>query len=353
MSLKGIDVVLANIDDIKPNPNNPRTITDEKHAKLVKSIIDFPEMLGLRPIVVDSDGMVLGGNMRLSACRTAGLEKVPVIYAKHLPKEKYDEFIAKDNIGFGEWDWEELSTDWDVELLGEWGLDFPAFDEEDQDEEPEETTGDDSTPELSTEPPENIVGDVWELGKNRLVCGDSTSHSDVEKLMNGDIANLVFTDPPYGINYSSNYTNKYNEIKNDDTFLDGFIPHVFEFSTGFVFVWTSYKVVAKWIEICSGIGDLTNMVIWDKCGSGMGDLKGSWRTDFEIALVYNRGEHIKKDRIGSIWKVSRDNASDYVHPTQKPVELCDKALENASDKGDIVLDLFGGSGSTLISSEKM
>jgi ParB-like chromosome segregation protein Spo0J len=116
------------ISEIKSNPNNPRIIKDDKFAKLVKSIKEFPEMLKLRPIVVNDDMIVLGGNMRLKACKEAGLKEVPIIKASDLTEEQQKEFIIKDNVGFGEWDWEQLANEWDNEQLEEWGLDVPIFD---------------------------------------------------------------------------------------------------------------------------------------------------------------------------------------------------------------------------------
>lgn len=117
-----------NINEIKPNPNNPRIIKDDKFKKLVKSIQDFPQMLELRPIVIDENNVVLGGNMRLKACIEAGLKDVPVKQAKELTEEQKKEFIVKDNVGYGEWDWDDLANNWDVEQLTDWGLDIPDFD---------------------------------------------------------------------------------------------------------------------------------------------------------------------------------------------------------------------------------
>jgi ParB-like chromosome segregation protein Spo0J len=122
MSIKLVDIGL-----LKPNPSNPRHIKDGKFTQLVKSIRNFPEMLNLRPIVVDSDYVVLGGNMRLKACIEAGLTEVPIIMASELTKEQQSEFIIKDNVGFGEWDWEQLANEWEVELLSDWGLDLPII----------------------------------------------------------------------------------------------------------------------------------------------------------------------------------------------------------------------------------
>ncbi len=120
------------ISDIKTNPNNPRLIKDDKFHKLVKSIKEFPKMLEIRPIVVNSDMIVLGGNMRLKACKEAGLKEIPIIFADDLTEEQQKEFIIKDNVGFGEWDWDMIANEWESELLEEWGIDLPsAFKSED------------------------------------------------------------------------------------------------------------------------------------------------------------------------------------------------------------------------------
>ena len=117
-------------------------------------------------------------------------------------------------------------------------------------------------------------------------------------------------------------------------------------------MWTGYQVVGKWINITEPFGDITNMIIWSKGGGGLGDLYKRFSTDFEIALVWNRGAELKDKRIGSVWEINKDGGASYVHPTQKPVELIEKALINCSKSKDLVLDLFLGSGSTLIGCEK-
>jgi ParB-like chromosome segregation protein Spo0J len=115
------------ISEIKTNPNNPRLIKDDKFNKLVNSIKGFPKMLEIRPIVVNADMIVLGGNMRLKACKEAGLKEIPIIFADDLTEEQQREFIIKDNVGFGEWDWEMIANEWEADQLDEWGLDVPDF----------------------------------------------------------------------------------------------------------------------------------------------------------------------------------------------------------------------------------
>jgi hypothetical protein len=123
-----MDFHLVDIKTVKNNPNNPRIIKDDKFLKLVNSIKEFPKMLEIRPIVVNADMIVLGGNMRLKACIEAGLKQVPIIKADDLTEDEQRQFIIKDNVSGGEWDWEMLSNEWDVEQLEDWGLDLPGFD---------------------------------------------------------------------------------------------------------------------------------------------------------------------------------------------------------------------------------
>jgi ParB-like chromosome segregation protein Spo0J len=131
------------INTVKANPNNPRIIKDDKFAKLVKSINEFPQMLNLRPIVVNDDMVVLGGNMRLKACKEAGLKEIPIIKASELTEQQQKEFIVKDNVGYGEWDWNDLANNWDAEQLQDWGLDIPGFDNISYEDKNKELTLDD------------------------------------------------------------------------------------------------------------------------------------------------------------------------------------------------------------------
>lgn len=338
------------IRHIKQNPNNPRLIKDDKFKKLVKSIQDFPKMLELRPIVVNDDMIVLGGNMRLKACKEAGLKEVPIIKASELTEEQQREFIIKDNVGFGEWDWDMIANEWDQEQVTEWGLDIPDFTvknleaEEDDYEIPDEIKTD------------IVLGDLFEIGQHRLLCGNSDDSDQVAKLMNGEVADLVFTDPPYGVSYQSNMrtkSKKFDVLENDDQFITDWINCLPIFSKGFVFVWTSWKVMNEWMEFLKPLGEMTNMIVWDKGGGGIGDLKGTFATDFELALVYNRGANITGKRLGSVWSIGKDAAAKYKHPTQKPVQLAATAINNITTHRGLILDLFIGSGTTMVAGQQL
>lgn len=147
----------VDIRQIRPNPDNPRFIKEGKFEKLVKSIKEFPEMLELRPIVVNQDMVVLGGNMRLKACEEAGIEQVPIIFADNLTEEQQKEFIIKDNSSFGEWDWDLLANEWDTDLLQDWGIDLPVLLEEpDMDDLIADPKGKPATMKITFDSPEQL-----------------------------------------------------------------------------------------------------------------------------------------------------------------------------------------------------
>jgi hypothetical protein len=172
------------INEIKSNPNNPRLIKDNKFKQLVKSIQDFPQMLELRPIVIDENNMVLGGNMRFKACLEAGLTDVPVIHANNLSEEKKKEFIVKDNVGYGEWDWSELANTWEVDLLQEWGLDIPSFDNEGFSDKNKELSLDDVIDSMTINL--KYTEEEYHIVKDALLKIASTPEQAIWKLLGND-----------------------------------------------------------------------------------------------------------------------------------------------------------------------
>jgi DNA modification methylase len=193
--------MIVQISRVKPNPNNPRIIKDEKFAKLVKSIQDFPDMLNKRPLVcyTDTDGqfVVLGGNMRLKAAKECKLKEIPIILADEWTAEQRAEFLIKDNVGFGEWDWDQLANEWDVQQLEDWGLDVPDF----EGEQLEAQEDDYEIPDVVQT--DIVLGDLFEIGEHRLLCGDSTDADAVARLMDGKKADIAHNDPPYGMKKES------------------------------------------------------------------------------------------------------------------------------------------------------
>jgi DNA modification methylase len=326
-----------NINEIKPNPNNPRIIKDDKFKKLVKSIQDFPQMLELRPIVIDENNIVLGGNMRLKACIEAGLTDVPVKQAKELTEEQKKEFIVKDNVGYGEWDWDDLANNWDEQLLTEWGLDIPNFDATVLEAEEDNFAVPDGGSETDI-----VLGDLFEIGEHRLLCGDSTDSDQVAKLMNGQKADMLFTDPPYNVGFNGR-SGKFDVIENDDLktedfdkFIEEFAQTVHTLQIPIKYIWCNWKfygTLQKHFE-------LNACIVWAKNVFGLGR---GYRHQHEFCFFEGKlDEGINNE--SDLWEIKKD--SKYMHPTQKPIELSARALGNHKNANNI-LDLFGGSGSTL------
>lgn len=326
------------ITEIRLNPNNPRVIKDDKFAKLVRSIKEFPQMLEIRPIVVNDEMIVLGGNMRLKACIEAGLTEVPVIKASSLTPEQQQEFIIKDNVGFGEWDWDAIANDWDVEKVTEWGLDIPDY-------EPKVLEAEEDDFEVPDEIQTNIVlGDLFEIGEHRLLCGDSTDSDQVAKLMNGDKADMVFTDPPYGIDWNTDYTrfrgglilseNKYSKIQNDDKDFDpSFLLAMYD------------KCLFFGANCFSDKLPKGNWIVWDKRFQN----GKAFLADAEVAWYNGSGAVyiIAETHQGF---VSSDDKRH--HPTQKPIKLIEKVFEKIKAP-NFLFDPYSGSGSTMVASHQL
>ena len=337
------------ITEIKSNPNNPRLIKDHKFKQLVKSIQDFPQMLELRPIVIDENNMVLGGNMRLKACLEAGLTDVPVIHANNLSEEKKKEFIVKDNVGYGEWDWDDLANNWDALELTEWGLDIPNFDAEVLEAQEDNF----AAPEGGIET-DIVLGDLFEIGEHRLLCGDSTDSDQVATLMNGQKAELVFTDPPYGNGSSGKYGRGQlgvRTILNDDTFecVNDFFNLRICDAYVFFLQWRTFKEAIQTLEN----NDLTlkTIAVWDKKNAGLNGA-GGMAEQWEAIIVAG---NIKYSRFGgNVFSVSREQKKriDSPHPHQKPIELLSDLLEYFQQY-NLLLDPFSGSGSTMVAAHQL
>lgn len=338
------------IGAVKANPNNPRIIQDGKFDKLVESIREFPEMLKLRPIVVNADGVVLGGNMRLKACKRAGLKEIPVLHADSLTEAQQREFIIKDNVGFGEWDWELIAQDWDAEQLEGWGLDIPDFPE------PEPEAVEDDFDEAPPEQPITVLGDFYEIGPHRLLCGDCTDTDQVARLMDGEKADMVFTDPPYGIEVVSG-CNKvggsgpvggveksgkivkaktYSKIEGDDS-----TEKARDFYAVCVALEFSNYVIWGGNYFTDFLPPSRCWLIWDKENSGnFADVEMAWTSFPKSAKLYRwlwnglarKGGH-------------KTEGKTRVHPTQKPVGLFVEIFKDFDF--NICLDGFLGSGSTM------
>lgn len=486
---------------LKVNENNPRTISKEKFDKLVDSILVFPNMLSVRPIVVDEEYHALGGNMITEALREIGkisldaiVERlnsmreyndlpefdkenligfwkawlsdkvVDVVNVKGFSDEEKRQFVIKDNLGYGEWDWDMLSNEWDVEQLKDWGVDLPDdFSVEGENNEVQE---DDFTEEDEKDVETRVkAGDIWQLGEHRLMCGDSTDKECVERLMNGEKADMVFTDPPYGMKKESDGV--MNDNLNFDDLLEfnkKWIPITFE-NTKDNGSWYCWGIDEPLMDIYSNIlkpmirqnkVTFRNLITWDK-GNGQGQMSDEFRmypiadekclfvmrgmqsnrvfrnekeynfifepirswfeeekkksglstkklseidssrvthywakTQFEfptkdayerikgfcssndieafqknyneLKIEYNLLKNEcyfdnTHDNMNNVWHFDRTSEEEREltgeHATPKPIALCARGIKSSSREGEIVLDVFGGSGSTLIDCEQL
>jgi 16S rRNA G966 N2-methylase RsmD len=343
------------ISKIKSNPNNPRLIKDDKFFKLVKSIKEFPEMLKLRPIVVNDDLIVLGGNMRLKACKDAGLKEVSIIKASELTVEQQREFIVKDNVGFGEWDWDMIANEWDTEQLNDWGLDLPV-DFNVVEEEAEE----DNYVEPDNLKVDVVLGDLIEIGEHRLLCGDSTDSDQVAKLMNGEKADMVFTDPPYGISVVQG-----NKVGGDKGFGSVGVGKIVKSKTYSEIIGDETTDTARnFYNTCFSMGFENYIIwggnyftdflppsmcwlVWDKENTGnFADVELAWTSFDKAAKLY------KWQWNGMIRKGDKTiEGSSRVHPTQKPVGLFSEIFNEFEFKS--CFDGFLGSGSTMVAAHQL
>lgn len=373
--------LLTPINEIKPNPNNPRIIKDMKFKQLVESIKDFPEMLELRPIVVNDDMIVLGGNMRLKACKDAGLTEIPVIRASALTPEQQREFIIKDNVSFGEWDYDTLLSEWDQWDLERWWMDLPEF-------VPDDTNAVDDSYELPEEMETDIVfGDrftiqSWEL-THTLICGSSTDSTTFE----GIKANMMFSDPPYLMNFKGamagdgSHSKKHKVIKNDnlgrddgDQFLRDFLAIVPQICIGPWYI-SFYRLGID--RLFSALSDTRmkwrNLIIWKKEHKNLSNsdyqsiyepIFYGFQDDYNPIVYGWTDEHNfygwkwkQNDawtdiQLPSMWEINRTKKND-LHPTMKPVELISRCIRNSSKPWETVLDMFLGSGTTMVAAHQM
>jgi DNA modification methylase len=341
------------LKDIKPNPNNPRVLRDDKFQKLKQSIKEFPKMLSLRPMVIDENNVVLGGNMRLRALQELGFNDIDEAWVKRssdLTEEEKKRFIIADNVAFGEWDWDTLANDWDVVDLEAWGLDIPQFDTV---EELEASEDDYEVPEGGMET-DIVIGDLFEIGEHRLLCGDSTDSDAVARLMNGEKADMVFTDPPYGNGSSGKYGRGQLGVRtilsdeNFDVVNDFFNLRVCDVYVFFL-QWRTFKEAIQTLE--NNNLQLKTIAVWDKKNAGLNGA-GGMSEQWEAIIVAG---NVKYSRFGgNVFSISREQKKriDSPHPHQKPIELLNNVLEYFQDY-NFLLDPYLGSGSTMVAAHQL
>lgn len=364
-----MEIINRKVNDLIPYDKNPR-----KNDEAVKYVKESIEQFGFKvPIVIDADGVIVAGHTRLKAAKELGMKEVPCIVADDLNEEQIKAYRLADNMTASK-------SEWDIELLNTELLDLEAnFDMSDFGFEIYPPTGEvsdddfdaDAVADAITEPVTKL-GDIWTLGRHRLMCGDSTDRATVDRLMDGAKADMVFTDPPYGMNLDTDFSSmpsseemrrvkhmkegkKYEKVIGDnEDFKPELITSIFE-NYGYcneIFVWGAdyYPELLK--DYKKG-----NMIVWDK-KTNEGLLNNNFDKTFSstFEICWSKNKH-KKDIIRILWVGPFGTEQEFDHrrhhPTQKPTLLAKWFIEKYSHEEDIIADIYGGSGSTMIACEQL
>lgn len=336
--------------DLIPYARNSRTHSDDQINQIAASIKEFGF---LNPIIIDGENGIIAGHGRVMAANKLNIKELPCVDASHLSETQRRAYVIADNklaLNSG-WDIEMLRVEFDELQEAGFDLELTGFSMDEiadlQIEElTEGLTDEDETPECP-DVPTAVLGDIWRLGNHRLMCGDSTSIDEVEKLMDGNKADMVFTDPPYNVAFNGR-SGKHDVIMNDNMsendftdFIDDVIQTIKVINPSVYYIWCNWDFYG----VLQGKLNYKSCIVWAKNVFGLGN---GYRHQHEFCLFNGKiDEHIKNE--SDLWSIKKD--SKYVHPTQKPVELSVRAFSNHI-KLKNVLDLFGGSGSTLIGAEQ-
>jgi ParB-like chromosome segregation protein Spo0J len=359
------------LERLRPYERNARTHSSEQVAQIAASIQEFGFT---NPLLVDGSNGILAGHGRLAAAKDMGLAEVPVIVLDHLNDEQRRAYVLADNklaLNAG-WDEDLLRLELSDLRLADFDLSLIGFSDDelaellpDAEELPPEDADEESVPEAPADPVTKL-GDVWLLGEHRVMCGDSTALTDVERLMDGKKADMVFTDPPYGVAYEGGHNDKKRQQIQNDALEGEDLTSLFygALTTAITttadhapfYVWfASGKSVETFAAFAQLPLKLRAVVQWYKVRSGLGAFMSQYIPNCEPCIyAYKAGcspQWFGPTDEKTVWELQKESRNDF-HPTQKPVELPERAISNSSKKGQVVLDLFGGSGSTLIACEK-
>ena len=356
------------VASLTPYANNARTHSDDQVNQIARSIEEFGFV---NPVLVGSDDVIVAGHGRLMAAKQLGMETVPVIVLGHLTETQRRALVIADNQITANSGWDEDLLKQELSELDalDFDLDLMGFSDEELEglllmmDEPEEQTDDDEIPEPE-EHPVSQAGDLWVLGEHRVLCGSATESADVEALMGGQLAEMAFTDPPYNVDYANPEKNgkakKDRRIKNDNlgsefyAFLLAAMSNLVGACKGAIYIcMSSSELDTLQKSFREAGGKWSTFIIWAKNTFTLG--RSDYQRQYEPILYgWKEGsEHFwcgARDQ-GDVWYFNKPVKND-LHPTMKPVELVERAIRNSSKTRDIVLDLFGGSGSTLIACEK-
>lgn len=387
MKIQSVPIEALNFADY-----NPRAATKKEASELKKSLERFGFV---EPVIVNSDpkrkNIIIGGHFRVRTAKDLGLKEVPVHYIKISDEKKERELNLRLNKNLGHWN-AELLVEFDENLLLDVGFESDELDAMFADLKMEdENEKDDEAPEAA-ETSTTQIGEIWKLGRHRIMCGDATNPEHIKTLMDGKTADVVFTDPPYNVNYKGHGQKTSNGIANDnmaDSAFGKFLEKVFKNyresikSGAGLYVFHSSSSQAQFEYAIEKAGmEVKNQLIWNKPAFSLGRCDYHWKhepffycavkdkkvqfygnrkhstvwdfqkTDAQLFAWAQKMKRAEEQGKTTVWSMARDKVGEYVHPTQKPVELIVYALRNSSKSGDLVLDFFMGSGSTLIAAEK-
>ena len=363
----------ADINTIKPYENNPRKLKDSAIEKVAMSLKEY----GFRqPIVIDKDRIIVVGHTRYRASKKLGLKEVPITIADNLTPEQINAYRIADNRTAEESEWDSELLKMEIKELEakDFKLDLLGFNEDQLNdmlfEEKQGLTDEDEVPEAPEEPITKL-GDIWKLGKHKLICGDATNKDTVKILMEDNKADLIFTDPPYNVNYSARtgirsgkIRDNMSHIKNDnlsddefDNLLENSISNMFENLDNKA----SYYICNNWhcSDVFKKILQKLNInvkawIVWNKDWMSVGH--SEYRSNHEFIFfgtldAKNRIFH-NQGKENDVWTIRKLSPTNKIHTTEKPVALIERAIKNSSNNNQIVIDFFSGSGSTLIACEK-
>jgi site-specific DNA-methyltransferase (adenine-specific) len=386
-----------NTGQVEGLPKNPRLIRDKNFKKLKKSIEDNPEMTALREILVYPQGdrfVIIGGNMRYEAMKSLGLETAPCkVIPKDTPVEKLRQIVLKDNSGFGEWDFELLANGWDKDLIDACCIEIPDLDKIETEEEQAEDDNFDPSDALPSKPTTQ-PGDIWKLGDHRLICGDSTKSETLDALMGDETADCIITDPPYNVNYEGSNGKKIENDNMSDANFQEFLVDAFTTSNnhlkqgGAFYIWHADSEGYNFRQAAKRVGwTIRQCLIWNKNSLVLGRQDYQWKHEpclygwkdgaghyfsprRDLTTVIDAAQAIdidslNKDELRKMLHLICDaklpttvidcdkplrNAE---HPTMKPIPLIAQQMRNSTRKHDVVLDVFGGSGTTMMAAEQL
>ena len=379
-------------------PANPRLIRDKNFKKLKQSIEDNPEMTALREILVypkDGRFVIIGGNMRYEAMKSLGLETAPCkVIPEDTPVEKLRQIVLKDNSGFGEWDYDLLANDWDKDLIAACCIEIPELDKIETEEDTAEDDNFNPEDALPKNAPITKPGDIWLLGNHRLICGDSTKAATIDALMGDETADCIITDPPYNVDYEGSNGKKIENDKMAETAFSAFLNAAFDAANrhlkagGAFYIWHSDLHGLTFRQAAQATGwEVRQNLVWNKNVHVLGRQDYQWKHEpclygwkdgaghyfsprRDLTTVIDAAQAIDidsltKDELRKVLHLILDAdlpttvidcpkpLKSAEHPTMKPIPLIARQMKNSTRRKEIVLDMFGGSGTTMMAAEQL